>query len=84
VAYDLWLAPWVGANNEYEIMIWVGSIDGAGPISETGSTPIASPTILGMQWNLFKGPNGVVTVSSFVATGGNIQSFDGDLKSSTT
>ncbi|KAF4447825.1 xyloglucan-specific endo-beta-1,4-glucanase A [Fusarium austroafricanum] len=80
VAYDLWLAPWVGANNQYEIMIWLGSIGGAGPISETGSTPIASPTILGRQWNLFKGPNGAVTVFSFIATGGNIQSFDGDLK----
>ncbi|KAF4918110.1 putative xyloglucan-specific endo-beta-1,4-glucanase A [Colletotrichum viniferum] len=78
VAYDLWLAPSVGANNKYEIMIWLGSYGGAGPISSTGSK-IASPKIAGTTWSLFSGPNGDTTVFSFVAPS-NIASFDGDLK----
>ncbi|KAF4877815.1 putative xyloglucan-specific endo-beta-1,4-glucanase A [Colletotrichum siamense] len=78
VAYDLWLAPSVGANNKYEIMIWLGSYGGAGPISSTGSK-IASPKIAGTTWSLFSGPNGDTTVFSFVAPS-NIGSFNGDLK----
>lgn len=78
VAYDLWLAPSVGANNKYEIMIWLGSYGGAGPISSTGSK-IASPKIAGTTWSLFSGPNGDTTVFSFVAPS-NIASFNGDLK----
>ncbi|CAG8976988.1 hypothetical protein HYALB_00009782 [Hymenoscyphus albidus] len=78
VSYDLWLAPSVGANNQYEIMVWLGSYGGAGPISSTGST-IATPTIAGTKWNLFKGPNGDTTVFSFVAPS-NIGNFQADLK----
>ncbi|KAH7133733.1 concanavalin A-like lectin/glucanase domain-containing protein [Dactylonectria macrodidyma] len=78
VSYDLWLAPSVGAANKYEIMIWVGSYGGAGPISETNDTPLATPTILGTKWKLFKGPNGDVTVFSFVAPS-NIGNWSGDL-----
>ncbi|OLN97163.1 putative xyloglucan-specific endo-beta-1,4-glucanase A 1 [Colletotrichum chlorophyti] len=77
VAYDLWLAPSVGANNKYEIMIWLGSYGGAGPISSTGKA-IATPTIAGTKWNLFKGPNGDTTVFSFVAPK-NIGNFNADL-----
>ncbi|KAF6821714.1 xyloglucan-specific endo-beta-1,4-glucanase A 1 [Colletotrichum musicola] len=77
VAYDLWLAPSVGANNKYEIMIWLGSYGGAGPISRTGKK-IASPKIAGTTWSLFEGPNGDTTVFSFVAPK-NIGSFNGDL-----
>ncbi|KAH8130423.1 xyloglucan-specific endo-beta-1,4-glucanase [Trichoderma asperellum] len=79
VSFDLWLAPTASSNNEYEIMIWVGSYGGAGPISSTGSTPIATPTILGTKWKLFKGPNGDTTVFSFVAPS-NIKNWNGDLK----
>jgi xyloglucan-specific endo-beta-1,4-glucanase len=78
ISYDLWLAPSLGAANKYEIMIWIGSLGGAGPISSTGSTPLASPTIAGTKWKLFKGPNGDTTVFSFVAPT-NIQNFSGDL-----
>ena len=78
VSYDLWLAPSVGAKNAYEIMVWVGSYGGAGPISSTGSTPLASPTIGGTKWKLFKGPNGDTTVFSFVAPA-NIGNYAGDL-----
>ncbi|KAF4987459.1 hypothetical protein FGRMN_10362 [Fusarium graminum] len=78
VAYDLWLAPSVGAANKYEIMIWVGSYGGAGPISDHGSTPLATLDINGAQWKLFRGPNGDTTVYSFVATK-NQGNFQGDL-----
>ncbi len=79
VSYDLWLAPSVGANNQYEIMIWLGSYGGAAPISSTGTTPLATPTIAGTTWKLFKGPNGDTTVFSFVAPS-NLGNFSGDLK----
>ncbi|UKZ74701.1 hypothetical protein TrVFT333_002371 [Trichoderma virens FT-333] len=79
VSYDLWLAPTAASNNKYEIMIWIGTYGGAGPISSTGSSPIATPTILGTKWKLFKGPNGDTTVYSFVASS-NIQKWSGDLK----
>lgn len=78
VAYDLWLAPSVGASNSYEIMIWLGAYGGAGPISSTGST-IATPTIAGTTWKLYKGPNGDTTVFSFIAPS-NIGNFAADLK----
>lgn len=79
VSYDLWLAPSASSANQYEIMIWLGKYGGAGPISSTGSTPVATPTINGVSWQLFKGPNGSTTVFSFVAPS-NINSWNGDLK----
>lgn len=77
VSYDLWLAPSVGADNTYEIMIWLGSYGGAGPISSTGSA-IATVTIGGIAWKLYKGPNGNTTVFSFVAPS-NQGNYSGDL-----
>jgi xyloglucan-specific endo-beta-1,4-glucanase len=64
--------------NEYEIMIWLAALGGAGPLSSTGS-PIATPTIGGKSWKLFSGPNGQTTVYSFVATS-EITSYSGDIK----
>lgn len=58
-------------------MIWVGALGGAGPISSTGS-PIATVSIAGSSWKLYKGPNGQMTVFSFVATS-NVNNFSGDL-----
>jgi len=58
-------------------MIWLSALGGAGPISTTGS-PIATPTIAGKQFRLYKGPNGQMTVFSFVATSA-INSFNGDV-----
>ncbi|KAG6008090.1 hypothetical protein E4U21_004971 [Claviceps maximensis] len=78
VAYDLWLAPALGAANKYEIMVWLAALGGAAPISTTGRTPIATVQIAGSAWHLFKGPNGDTTVFSFVAAG-NINNFNGDL-----
>lgn len=58
-------------------MIWLSALGGAGPISSTGSA-IATVTIAGKQFKLYKGPNGQMTVFSFVATS-PINSWNGDL-----
>ncbi|OLN95239.1 putative xyloglucan-specific endo-beta-1,4-glucanase A 2 [Colletotrichum chlorophyti] len=78
VAYDLFTASTATGSPEYEVMIWLGALGGAGPISATGST-IATPTVAGKKWNLYKGTNGQMTVFSFVAPS-NVESFSGDLK----
>lgn len=78
VAYDLFTASTTGGSPEYEIMIWLGAYGGAGPISSTGST-IATPTVAGYSWKLYKGVNGQMTVFSFVASS-TVTSFSGDLK----
>ncbi|TDZ27898.1 Endoglucanase cel12C [Colletotrichum sidae] len=82
VAYDLFTSSTASGSPQYEIMIWLGSLGGAGPISATGS-PIATPTVAGRTWNLYKGINGQMTVFSFVAPS-NVQNFSGDLKAFAT
>lgn len=77
MSYDLWLAGSAGGTNEYEIMVWLAAIGGAGPISSTGSA-IATPTIAGSSWSLYSGPNGDTTVYSFVASS-QIEDFSGDM-----
>lgn len=77
VAYDLFTSSTADGSAEYEFMIWLGALGGAGPISSTGSV-IATPTLAGVTWNLFEGPNGQMTVFSFVAQS-NVESFSGDL-----
>lgn len=66
VALDLFLSSTSDGSPEYEIMIWVGAIGGAGPISSTGS-PIATPTVNGVTWDLYYGLNSQMKVYSFVA-----------------
>jgi len=78
VSYDTYLAPSATGTNDYEIMIWLAALGGAGPISSTGS-PVATPTIDGHVFNLFSGFNGDVRVFSFVAEP-EVTSFNGDLK----
>jgi xyloglucan-specific endo-beta-1,4-glucanase len=77
VAYDMFLSSTPDGSNEYEIMVWLAALGGAGPISSTGSA-IATVTINGVSWNVFVGPNGSMTVYSFVATS-TVTSFSGDL-----
>jgi len=77
VSYDMWLAPSASGTNDYEIMVWLAAIGGAGPISSTGST-VATPTIDGTTWKLYTGPNGDTTVFSFVAETEQT-AFSGDL-----
>lgn len=77
VAYDLFTASTADGSPEYEFMIWLSALGGAGPISSTGS-PVASVTLAGTSWNVFKGVNGQMTVFSFVA-GSDVNNFCGDL-----
>ncbi|RAL17594.1 putative endoglucanase [Aspergillus homomorphus CBS 101889] len=77
VAYDTFLAESPSGSSKYEIMVWLGALGGAGPISSTGST-IATPTLAGVNWKLYSGPNGDTTVYSFVASS-TTEDFSGDL-----
>ena len=78
VAYDLFTASSCSSTTaEYEIMIWLDALGGAGPISSTGQ-PVATPTINGVPWKLFKGPNGSMTVFSFIAPSAQ-KNFKADL-----
>ncbi|KUJ21836.1 concanavalin A-like lectin/glucanase [Mollisia scopiformis] len=78
VSYDMFTSSTATGSNEYEIMIWLAALGGAGPISSTGSA-IATVTINSVSWNLFKGPNGSTTVYSFVAAS-EATSYSGDIK----
>jgi xyloglucan-specific endo-beta-1,4-glucanase len=101
VAYDLFTSSTQGGSNEYEVMIWLAALGGAGPISSTSkaslqvAAPVLTPAgsygadgkpvaiatvkIAGQTWNLYEGPNGQMTVFSFVATS-TVNDFSGDLK----
>ncbi|KAH6670981.1 endoglucanase-1 [Plectosphaerella plurivora] len=80
VAYDLFTNSNCGTTPEYEIMVWLGALGGAGPISASGS-PIATVTIGGISWRLYQGAHSQMTVYSFVATSqqtnynGNLNDF---------
>ncbi|EAU35557.1 hypothetical protein ATEG_03755 [Aspergillus terreus NIH2624] len=78
VAYDLFTSSTADGDNEYEIMIWLAALGGAGPISSTGS-PVASPTVAGHSWDLYSGMNGQMQVYSFVASS-QTESFSADLQ----
>ncbi|KAL1651459.1 hypothetical protein SLS61_005410 [Didymella pomorum] len=77
VAYDIFTGATATGSAQYEVMIWLSALGGAGPISSTGSA-IATVTVAGKQFKLYKGPNGQMTVFSFVAVS-PINSFNGDL-----
>ncbi|KAF3769762.1 family 12 glycoside hydrolase [Cryphonectria parasitica EP155] len=80
VAFDTFLSSSCSSTtDEYEVMIWLAALGGAGPISSTGAT-IATPSIDGYTWNLWYGLNGATKVYSFVAPS-EITSFDGNLLS---
>ncbi|CAL5872797.1 uncharacterized protein PFLUO_LOCUS7066 [Penicillium psychrofluorescens] len=77
VSYDMFLSSSASGSDEYEIMVWLAALGGAGPISSTGST-IATPTINGVTWKLYYGLNGSTYVYSFVAES-EVTSFSGDM-----
>lgn len=77
VAYDLFTSSSASGDSEYEIMIWLAALGGAGPISSSGSA-VATTTIGGVSFKLYSGPNGSTTVYSFVADS-ETTSFDADL-----
>jgi xyloglucan-specific endo-beta-1,4-glucanase len=78
VAYDLFTSSTATGSSEYEIMVWLAALGGAGPISSSGS-PVATPTIAGVSWKLYDGYNGNMHVFSFVASS-QVTSFSGNLK----
>jgi len=78
VAYDLFTSSSASGSSEYEVMIWLAALGGAGPISSSGG-PIATPNIAGTSWKLYEGWNGNMHVFSFVASS-QVTSFSGDLK----
>ncbi|KAI3327845.1 glycoside hydrolase family 12 protein [Xylariaceae sp. AK1471] len=78
VAYDLFTSSSASGSSEFEIMIWLAALGGAGPISSSGS-PVATPTIAGVSWKLYDGWNGNMHVYSFVASS-QVTNFSGDLK----
>lgn len=77
VSYDMFTSSSATGSDEYEIMVWLDALGGAGPISSTGST-VATPTIAGTTWDLYDGYNGDTHVFSFVASSA-VADFDGDL-----
>lgn len=78
VAFDTFLSSSCSSTtDEYEVMIWLAALGGAGPISSTGST-IATPSIAGYTWSLYYGLNGDMQVYSFVAPS-EITSFDANI-----
>lgn len=84
VSYDMFTSSTASGSNEYEIMIWLAAIGGAGPISSSYGAdgkpvPVASVTLAGNSFKLYKGPNGSTTVFSFIADS-QITSFSGDVK----
>ncbi|KAK5717401.1 hypothetical protein LTR15_009295 [Elasticomyces elasticus] len=85
VSYDLFTNSMASTTSEeYEIMIWLGRLGTAGPIAsayDASGNPVAvaSTTVAGDTFDLYKGTNGVQTATySFVATE-NITSFSGDV-----
>ena len=63
-------------------MVWLGLYGGISPLSSNGYpfTPIATPTIDGVAFDLAYGLNGNVKVYSFVAHSHAATSFSGDLR----
>ncbi|KAK4891026.1 hypothetical protein LTR27_010357 [Elasticomyces elasticus] len=85
VSYDLFTNSVASTTSEeYEIMIWLGRLGTAGPIASSydasgNPVAVASTTVAGHTFDLYKGTNGVQTATySFVATE-NITSFSGDV-----
>ena len=81
VAYDTFLGSSATGAQAYEVMVWLGDFGGCNPLSNNGypPTPIATPTIGSVTWNLILGQNGNVVVYSFVAQSKDDTSFSGDL-----
>ncbi|KAM6530719.1 hypothetical protein FSOLCH5_000218 [Fusarium solani] len=77
VAYDLFTSSTESGDAEYEFMIWLSALGGAGPISNDGS-PVATVELAGTSWKLYQGKNNQMTVFSFVAES-DVNNFCGDL-----
>lgn len=83
VAYDMFTSSTATGSEEFEVMVWLGRYGTAGPISASynaagNPVSIASTTVAGQAFDVYKGSNGVQTVYSFVAPT-NVTSFSGDV-----
>ena len=83
VAYDTFLGTSTGGANLFEVMVWLGLNGTASPLSANGYpfTPIATPTIGGVAFDLAYGLNGNVKVYSFVAHNRAATNFSADFVS---
>ncbi|ORX94849.1 concanavalin A-like lectin/glucanase domain-containing protein [Clohesyomyces aquaticus] len=73
------MSPTTSASGsaQYEIMIWLAALGGAGSISSTGS-PVATVTLSGVSFKLYSGMVGSMKVFGFVANS-QAKKFSGDL-----
>ncbi|KAG6956471.1 hypothetical protein JG687_00010571 [Phytophthora cactorum] len=78
VAFDMFTTSILGGNAEYEVMVWLQAIGGAGPLSNTGK-PIKEVNVGGVDFSLYHGKNGNMTVYSYVAAN-TTNSFSTDFK----
>ncbi|KAI7529121.1 hypothetical protein KC331_g15382 [Hortaea werneckii] len=80
VAYDTFVGTFPNGANAFEVMVWLGLYGNISPLSSNGYpfTPISSPVINGVQFDLTYGLNGNVKVYSFVARSRAATSFSGD------
>jgi xyloglucan-specific endo-beta-1,4-glucanase len=80
ISYDIYLGHTATGQASYEVMIWLASLGGAFPMSYT-SDAIATLTIAGTSFHLYKGPrggHGASTIFTFVADSDR-SSYSGDL-----
>ncbi|KAG1695103.1 hypothetical protein DVH05_020745 [Phytophthora capsici] len=79
IAYDLFTTSTPDGDAEYEIMVWLAALGGAGPISATGKPIKKGVTVGGVKFDLWHGKNGNMTVYSYVAAK-QTKSFKADFK----
>ncbi|KAF2771992.1 concanavalin A-like lectin/glucanase [Teratosphaeria nubilosa] len=84
VAFDMFTSSTKDGSREFEVMVWLAALGGAGPISLSydaagHAESIASTTIGGHSFAVYKGSNGAQTVFSFVPST-NITSYSGDVR----
>ena len=81
VAYDTFLGTCPTCNQDYEVMFWLCDYGVIYPLSDNGypPTPVATPNIDGVDWNLIVGHNGNMKVYTFVTRYHDIPNFNGDL-----
>ncbi|KAF4137536.1 Glycosyl hydrolase family 12 [Phytophthora infestans] len=79
VAYDLFTTSTPNGDAEYEIMVCLAAIGRAGPISATGKPIKTGVNVGGVNFNLYHGKNGNMTVYSYVASK-QTNSFSADFK----
>ena len=80
VSYDAYFGNGPTSQASYEVMIWLATLGGAFPMSYTNEA-IATLTIAGTSFHLYKGPHGghgASTIFTFVADSDQ-SSYSGNL-----